>query len=69
LSLFAHPRAVAPTGKQTQTVVAGGAKEWMKKETNLEMALDMGYGKLLDAHELENELRRSLCNLDHQKGN
>jgi len=41
----------------------------MKRETNLEMALDMGYGKFLDAHELENELRRSLCNLDHQNGN
>jgi hypothetical protein len=33
-----------------------------RNQTHLEMALDMRYGKPIGAHELENELGRSLCN-------
>ena len=50
-----------------------GLQAWRDDEeeklAHLEMALDMRYGKPLGAHELENELRRSLCNSHHKSGN
>lgn len=39
-------------------------QEWGR---NLEMALDMRYGKPLGAHEAKDELRRCLCNLNSTK--
>lgn len=38
----------------------------MKKRTDLKVALDMSNGESSDVHELENELRSSLCRQHHR---